>query len=241
MEISRSLFGPEHPETLGAMGNLAISYFAAGRRGEALKLREEVLTLSRKVSGPEHPETLGAMQNLAFSYADVGRRDEALKLQEEVLALFRKVLGPEHPATLGSMANLAWSLATCPDAAQRDPKRAVELAAQAAKLDPKEANIIGTLGTAQYRAGDHAAAIASLEKALSLRKDEKVGGAYNGLFLAMARWHTGDKDTARKDYERALARLSEEKNPPTEETLRFKEEARALLGEPAEAAGAKGK
>ena len=45
----------------------------------------------------------------------------------------------------------------------------------------------------------------------------------------MARWQAGDKDVARKDYDRALVRLTKEKNPK-EETLRFKEEARELLG-----------
>ena len=89
------------------MHNLAISYYAAGRRDEALKLREEVLALSRKVLGPEHPDTLMAMNNLANSYDDAGRRDEALKLREEVLALRRKVIGPEHPDTLVAMNNLA--------------------------------------------------------------------------------------------------------------------------------------
>ena len=38
----------------------------ASAAGEALKLREEVLTLSRKVLGPEHPDTLEAMGNLAI-------------------------------------------------------------------------------------------------------------------------------------------------------------------------------
>ena len=81
----------------------------AGRRDEALKLMEEVLTLRRKVLGPEHPETLEAMSNLANSYGEAGRRDEALKLREEVLTLSRKVLGPEHPNTVQMMGNLALS------------------------------------------------------------------------------------------------------------------------------------
>ena len=37
--------GPEHPDTLRAMNKLAISYSDAGRRDEALKMREEVLAL----------------------------------------------------------------------------------------------------------------------------------------------------------------------------------------------------
>ena len=39
-----------------AMTCLAGSYFEAGRRDEAIKLREDVLPLRVKVLGPEHPE-----------------------------------------------------------------------------------------------------------------------------------------------------------------------------------------
>jgi serine/threonine protein kinase len=100
-------FGPEHPDTLGALHKLAIFYDDAGRRDEALKLREEVLRLRRQVSGPEHDETLWAMFDLATSDKEAGRLDEAIKLSEEVLALRRKVSGSEDPATLLAMNNLA--------------------------------------------------------------------------------------------------------------------------------------
>ena len=83
------------------------SYDTAGRQGEALKLREQVLPLYRKVLGPEHPDTIGAMNALAYSYQKADRQDEALKLREQVLPLRRKVLGPEHPDTLSAMHNLA--------------------------------------------------------------------------------------------------------------------------------------
>lgn len=99
--------GPEHPDTLVAINNLALSYRAAGRRDEALELQEEVLTLTRKLLGPKHPDTLSAMGNLAVSYAAADRRDEALKMKEEVLTIRRKVLGAEHPHTLMAMGNLA--------------------------------------------------------------------------------------------------------------------------------------
>ena len=109
LALCRKVNGPEHPDTLGAMHNLAVSYDDAGRRDEALKLREQVLALRRKVNGPEHPDTLAAMNNLASSYDEAGRQDEALKLREEAVALRRKVLGPEHPDTLMAMNNLAIS------------------------------------------------------------------------------------------------------------------------------------
>jgi hypothetical protein len=61
--------GPEHPDTLGAMDDLANFYSRAGRKDDELKLREEVLTLRRKVNGPEHPVTLRAMNELAWMLA----------------------------------------------------------------------------------------------------------------------------------------------------------------------------
>ena len=102
--------GPEHPDTLQAMSDLANSYFTyyqAGHRDEALKLREQVLTVRRKVLGTEHPATIQAMASLAYSYEYLGHLAEAYTLREQVLTLRRKVLGPEHPDTLSAMANLA--------------------------------------------------------------------------------------------------------------------------------------
>ena len=129
---SLKALGLEQTDTLAAMNNLAISYQEAGRTDEAIKLREEVLTLDRKVLGPEHPDTLAAMDNLAISYSDAGRKDEALKLREEVLTLRRKVNGPEHPDTLKAMANLALSY---DDAGRKD--EALKLREEVLTLDRK--------------------------------------------------------------------------------------------------------
>jgi len=112
-EAARSLYsrhlGPDHPDTLRSMGNLAGSYDALGRQAEALKLREETLALTKAKLGPDHPDTLGSMNNLAISYAALGRHAEALKLREETLALYKAKLGPDHPDTLRSMSQLAMS------------------------------------------------------------------------------------------------------------------------------------
>ena len=62
--------GPDHPDTLRSMNNLANSYAALGRHAEALKLHEETLALQKAKLGPDHPDTLASMNNLANSYAD---------------------------------------------------------------------------------------------------------------------------------------------------------------------------
>ncbi|HEV3448810.1 MAG TPA: serine/threonine-protein kinase, partial [Gemmataceae bacterium] len=99
--------GPDHPDTLRSMNNLANSYDAIGRSQEALNLREETLQLQKAKLGSDHPDTLGSMNNLANSYQVVGRTQDALNLNEETLQLRKAKLGSDHRDTLGSMGNLA--------------------------------------------------------------------------------------------------------------------------------------
>ena len=57
----KAKLGPDHPDTLTSMNNLANSYAALGRHAEALKLREETLALRKAKLGPDHPDTLRSM------------------------------------------------------------------------------------------------------------------------------------------------------------------------------------
>ncbi|KAH8832112.1 hypothetical protein DL96DRAFT_1779913 [Flagelloscypha sp. PMI_526] len=109
VEGMKRLLGPEHPDTLTTMHNLASSYTDLGRATEAASLTEQVLALRKRIIGPEHPNTLMTMNNLANSYRDLGRATEALSLKEQVLALAKRIIGPEHPLTLTTMHNLASS------------------------------------------------------------------------------------------------------------------------------------
>ena len=101
--------GPDHPDTLRSMNNLAGSYDGLGRYADALQLHEETLALRKAKLGPDHPDTLASMNNLAVSYYALGRSADALTLHEETLALVKAKLGPDHPATLRSMHCLAVS------------------------------------------------------------------------------------------------------------------------------------
>ena len=99
--------GPEHPDTLHAMSDLANSYDRAGRAAEALPLMEKVLSLRRRVSGLNDPATLSAMNSVAVQYERVGRLPEAIKLWTEALPLRRQLSGTENQNTLLLMDNLA--------------------------------------------------------------------------------------------------------------------------------------
>jgi len=169
--------GPEHPDTLGAMSDLAVSYKHAGRLNEALKLEEKVLALRRKVNGPQDPSTLRAMQNLANSYDAAGRRDEALKMEEEVLALRRKVPGVENADTLDAMHNLAtsyWQLGRQDEAI----KLREEVLALRRKLQgpehPRTLNAMNNLALSYAEAGRRDEALKMEEEVLPLFR--KVSG-----------------------------------------------------------------
>ncbi|MFE2534624.1 tetratricopeptide repeat protein, partial [Streptomyces sp. NPDC059371] len=70
------LQGSEHPSTLTARGNLASSYWQAGRTGEAIELLERVVADLERLQGSEHPSTLTARGNLAHA------RDTAAAAQQ---------------------------------------------------------------------------------------------------------------------------------------------------------------
>ena len=101
------VLGPDHPDTIGSRGNLAIAYQDAGRAAEAIPLQEQTLADRERVLGPDHPDTLASRGNLAVAYRDAGRAAEAIPLYEQTLAACERVLGPDHPYTLALRDNLA--------------------------------------------------------------------------------------------------------------------------------------
>jgi len=74
--------GPDHPDTLGSMSNLATVYEADGQVKKALPLLEEALATTKTKLGPDHPDTLRTMGNLAKVYQEDGNPAGALLLLE---------------------------------------------------------------------------------------------------------------------------------------------------------------
>ncbi len=65
----------------------------------------------------------------------------------------------------------------------------------------------------------------------ALTKGKGAANAANGFFLAMALWQKGDKDEARKWFDKAVA-CTKEKDPKDVELRQFWAEAADLLGRP---------
>ena len=60
------VLGPDHPDTLISVNNLAFLYESTGRYGEAEPLYQRALTARERVLGPEHPDTLTSVNNPAY-------------------------------------------------------------------------------------------------------------------------------------------------------------------------------
>ena len=112
--------GEDHPDTLAAASNLAVSLRAVGglpgtltsfpgslasslHRGEqqaARELDEDTLARRRRVLGEDHPDTLTAAFQLVGALTGLGEYHAARELNDDIIARRRRLLGDEHPQTM---------------------------------------------------------------------------------------------------------------------------------------------
>ena len=62
-EILKRSLGPEHFDTLSALGNWAATLDKLGRTAQAEPLNKELYEIPKRTLGPEHPDTLRAFRN----------------------------------------------------------------------------------------------------------------------------------------------------------------------------------
>ena len=99
--------GPDHPETLICMNNLAMAYTTApeGRTRPCRSWRKHEVQRAKLKAG--HRVTHTTMASLGYVLQVVGRIDEALPLFQEAVQSSKESLGADHPMTLQSMNDLA--------------------------------------------------------------------------------------------------------------------------------------
>ena len=92
------MLGPDHPDTLRSVNNLALLYIDERRYVEAEPLSKRLLEARERVLGKDHPDTLTSVNNLAGLYYRAGplRRGRAARYRRAIEARER-VLGSEHP------------------------------------------------------------------------------------------------------------------------------------------------
>ena len=107
LAMCERVLGPEHPETLSTVNNLAELYRNQGKYELAGPLYQRALEARERVLGSEHPDTLSTVNSLAILYSVQGKHELAESLFQRALETRERVLGPEHPDTLSSLNNLA--------------------------------------------------------------------------------------------------------------------------------------
>ena len=100
------LLGPDDPDTMRSLNDLARAYREAGRVADAVPLVERTLAARERQFGADHPSTLASRNNLASAYRATGRPAEAIPLFEKNVAACERLLGADHPRTLASRHNL---------------------------------------------------------------------------------------------------------------------------------------
>jgi tetratricopeptide (TPR) repeat protein len=99
LAICEQILGPEHPDTLGSLNNLAAFYTDQGKYEEAEPLFQRALEARERVLGPNHPDTAQSLDNLAILYADQGKYEQAELLYQRALSTYERALGADHPVT----------------------------------------------------------------------------------------------------------------------------------------------
>ena len=117
LAATQRLLGDEHPDTLKARSNLAVTLAKLGSLANSREHQEAVLAATQRLLGDEHPTTLTARNNLATSLYDQENFASARVHQEAVLAATQRLLGDEHPDTLTARNNLAMTLSALGDLA----------------------------------------------------------------------------------------------------------------------------
>ncbi len=107
LEIRRRVLGPDNPDTLASMNDLAEAIRWQGRYPEAEKLYREAWEGRQRVLGPDNPATILSKNGVALALTDEHHYPEAEKLLEQVLETERRTQGPSAAATLNTENSLA--------------------------------------------------------------------------------------------------------------------------------------
>ena len=146
MEASERLLGPEHPDTLITVGNLAVLFEDKGDYEQAEAYYKRELEARERLLGPEHPSTLNTVGNLAGLLRRKGDYEQAEAYYTRCLEASERLLGPEHPSTLITVGNLGLLYSNKGDYEQAEAYFQRCLEASERLLGPEHPSTLTTVG-----------------------------------------------------------------------------------------------
>jgi serine/threonine protein kinase len=106
-EIRRKRLGPDHPDTLTSLHNLAMERWKEDRVGEAVTLCRQALEGRRRVLGPELEDTLFSQLKLGLYLLADSRYNDAEPILRDAIEACKRTLSPNHKYTLHGQNDLA--------------------------------------------------------------------------------------------------------------------------------------
>jgi serine/threonine protein kinase len=99
--------GPDHPDTLTSLHDLATERWKQDRFKEAAELARHALERRRRILGPNHEDTLMSQLFLGLFLKELNRLDEAEAVLRDGIDRCKHQLGPDHHHTLHGQNDLA--------------------------------------------------------------------------------------------------------------------------------------
>ena len=166
------------------------------------------------------PDLADARNNLGVVLHAQGKLEQAIGEYRAAIRL-EPNFAPPH-------SNLAWALVQSPKRPRDDYNEGLAHARKAVELDPKNGDGYRTLALVEYRLGHWPESLAASKESLTLKNG---GDAFNWFLHALAHGQKGDKDEARKWFDKAVG-WTREREPENAELRRLWTEAAELLGQP---------
>ena len=169
-------------------------------------------------------------------FEDLAWRDDVIeRLQSDMTmsAWVRQAavhLARKWPASPRQLNARAWPLVVRPGRDIDDYCSALRMAETASELAPDAGNILNTLGVAQYRVGEHRAALETLRRSDEVNSKREPGGIPADVaFLAMSLHQLGRTEEARTVLERLCSLTQNERWASDEDAQAFLREAEELI------------
>jgi tetratricopeptide (TPR) repeat protein/CHAT domain-containing protein len=212
LEIWRSLWGENHPDTASSYYEIADTLYARNKFANAQTFYEKALTIQRRTLGETHPLTASAALDLGFNFHAQGRYAEALPFFEKALAIRRSTLGEIHPATGWGYNSVGYGLNALGRYAEAQPyyQQALAIFRQTlGEADDQTATAYNNVAFNLKDQGRYGEAQPLFEKGLAIRRkalgedDPDTAASYNNVALNLNA--QGRYAEAQPLYEKALA------------------------------------
>ncbi len=227
---------PGDPAELTTQHALAVRYWGAGRRAEALSMFEDIVSRSRLILGPTHIDTLVAEGNLAATYASLERWDRAIPALEAAVGTRLEVLGPDHAVTHDAVNALAAALQLIGRTVQARALHEQVVQRRRGSLgSAHQDTLTARLGLALTFVDEGRVDIAVMQLAAAIEDADSVSSDVPPLLLAVLRTHLGlcfedlgQQERARAIVHEAIEALSAATSPHDPEVIELRNCAAAM-------------